>query len=162
MQHFDSSHRPAARQKTTKQASIVVVDPDPLSLIATAGVLHTQGYNCTCARTSEAALRALEISRQDLVIWDVADDAVAAIEALEKMRKTSDYEELPAILIAESRWSGLETKTEAMSSPTRCLFKPIDPNSLFAVVDHVLWMPTLIATHRRKGSTPRRNGWVTL
>ena len=162
MQQFDSSHPAPARQKMAKQASIVVVDPDPLSLIATAGVLHTQGYNCTCARTGAAAVQALQMARQDLVVWDVADDAAAAIENLDKMRKLPDYEQLPAILIAESRWSGLETKTEAMTTPTRCLFKPIDPNSLFAVVDHLLWMPTLISAHRRKGSTPNRNGWVTL
>ena len=162
MRQIDPSHRSPSPKKLANHASIVVVDPDPLSLIAMAGVLHTQGYICTCARTSEAAEQALQIARQDLVLWDVADDAAAVIDALGKMRQLPDYEQLPAVLIAESRWSGLESKTEAMATPTRCLFKPIDPNSLLAVVDHVLWMPTLVSAHRRRGSTPRRNGWVTL
>ena len=162
MRHIDSSHRSPSGRKDAKQASILVVDPDPLSLIAMAGVLHTQGYNCTCARTADAAEKALQMARQDLVLWDVADDAAAVVDALGKMRQLPDYDQLPAVLVAESRWAGLETKAEAMQAPTRCLFKPIDPNSLIAVVDHVLWMPTLVSAHRRKGSTPSRPGWVTL
>ena len=99
---------------------------------------------------------------QDALVCDVGDDAAAALATLESMRATEGYEQLPALLIAEGRWAGLEYKTEAMSQATRCLFKPIDPNSLIAVVDQILWMPSLVAAHRRRGSSPSRPGWVTL
>jgi DNA-binding NtrC family response regulator len=99
---------------------------------------------------------------QDLIVGDVGDDAADALATLEEMRSVAGYELFPAVLIAEGRWAGLEKKAEAMKAATRCLFKPIDPNSLIAVVDHVLWMPSLVAAHRRRGSSPSRPGWLTL
>ena len=162
MRQFDDAHRQPSSGKTANPASILVVDPDPLSLIAMAGVLHTQGYQCTCARSGDAAKTALRNARMDLVLWDVADDAAGVLDSLAAMRKLADCHQLPAILVAESRWAGLEGKVDSMAAPTRCLFKPIDPNSLFAVVENILCMPSLIAAHRRKGSTPSRPGWITL
>ena len=99
---------------------------------------------------------------QDLVVWDVGDDAQLAIETLTKMRATDGHEDLAAVLLADSKWAGLERKAEAMTATTRCLFKPIDPNVLITIVDQALWMPSLVQTHRRRGSRPSRPGWVTL
>ncbi len=127
-----------------------------------AGVLHSQGYGCVCARDGAAAVQALRMGTQDLLVCDVGDDAAAALATLEEMRSTDGYQELPAVMIAESKWAGLEKKAEGMKQATRCLFKPIDPNSLIAVVDQILWMPSLVAAHRRRGSSPNRPGWVTL
>lgn len=140
----------------------MVLDPSPVSLLALAGVLDAQGYACTCARNGDAAIQALGMTQQDLLVCDVADDAAAALETLERMRAVEGYESLAAVLIAESRWAGLEKKAEALAQATRCLFKPIDPHSLIAVVDQVLWMPTLVNSHRRRGTSPSRRGWVTL
>jgi len=159
MYHIDSSH---SNRSGRQLASIVVLDPSPISLLVLAGVLDSQGYRCTCARSGDAAVQALGMAQQDLLVCDVADDAALALETLEKMRSVQGYENLAAVLIAESRWAGLEKKTEVLPQATRCLFKPIDPNSLIAVVDQVLWMPTLVASHRRRGSSPSRPGWVTL
>ena len=69
--------------------------------------------------------------------------------------------ELPVLLIADSCWAGLQQRCEAMSA-VRCLFKPIDPNALLDLLQHSLWMPQLIANHRRRGARPPRPGWVTL
>jgi len=161
MQQFDSPHRTPAGPKSGQSVSIVIVDPDPLSLIAMAGVLYTQGYHCTCARSGEAAEQALRADRQDLILWDVADDAAGALEKLAKLRQLAG-DALPAVMIATANWAGLESKTDALAQPTRCLFKPIDPHALIAVVDQLLWMPALLSAHRRKGSTPSRAGWLTL
>lgn len=151
---------PSAGQSTT--ASIIVWDASPLSLLTLAGVMDSQGYRCICARDSKSALKTLDMGRQDLLVCDVGDDAAGALETIEKLRSVEGYEQLPAVLIAESRWAGLEKKAEAAFQPTRCLFKPIDPNALIAVVDQLLWMPKLVDTHRRRGSRPSRPGWVSL
>lgn len=145
-----------------KRASIIVLDPSPLSLLALAGVLDSQGYDCICARDGSAAETSLQMGRQDLLVCDVGDDAPSALGVVESLRSKPGYEGLPAILLADARWAGLEKRTEAMQAATRCLFKPIDPASLMAVVDQTLWMPTLVTAHRRRGSTPQRPGWVTL
>lgn len=160
MHQIDPAHTSGPDRR--KRASIVVMDPSPLSLLALAGVLDSQGYGCLCARDGAAALEALRMGPQDLLVCDVGDDAAAALTVLEQMRHIDGYGQLPAVFIAEARWAGLEKKAEAMHQATRCLFKPIDPNSLIAVVDQTLWMPTLVAAHRRRGSRPSRPGWVTL
>lgn len=161
MHQIDSAHSSPVRG-ARKRASIVVLDPSPLSLLALAGVLDSQGYRCICARDSRAAVEALGMGVQDLIVCDVGDDTAAALATINEIRSVANYQQFPAVLIAESRWAGLEKKTEGMNEPTRCLFKPIDPNSLIAVVDQLLWMPSLVAAHRRRGSSPSRPGWVTL
>ncbi|TWU41549.1 Response regulator receiver domain protein [Novipirellula aureliae] len=150
------------REGNKKNASVLIVDPSPLSLIAVAGVLHYYGYMCTCARTAKAAHQATSETNLDLLIWDVADDAAGVLESLAQLRRIATLDQLPAVLLAESRWAGLEKKTQSLSAATRTLFKPIDPDALMAVVDHLLWMPTLISAHRKRGAKPSRTGWVTL
>jgi CheY-like chemotaxis protein len=145
-----------------RQASVIVWDSSPLSLLTLAGILDSQGYRCVCARDIGSVLKTLDMGRQDLLVCDVGDDAPVVLETIEKMRAVPSYEQLPAVMIAESRWAGLEKKAEACFQPTRCLFKPIDPNALIAVVDQVLWMPSLVSSHRRRGSRPSRPGWVSL
>ena len=161
MHHADSSPNPNS-PGSSASASVVVVDPQPLSLIALAGVLHSQGYSCVCARSGDACLQALEMGHQDLIVWDVADDAALVLETLAHLRRMQGYQSLPAILLAESRWAGLEQKTESLSAATRCLFKPIDPHAMLAVAEQILWLPVLMDAHRRHGSSPSRSGWVTL
>ncbi len=151
-----------SKSRTGKQASILVVDPSPLSLLALAGILHSQGFQCVCARNTDSAFRAIELGVQDVVVWDVGDDAAEAIAGLKQLRELPEHAPIPAILLAEARWAGLEKKTEAMSVATCCLFKPIDPNSLSGIVDGLLWMPQLETVHRRRGSRPSRAGWITL
>ncbi len=144
------------------RANILVIDPSPLSLIALAGVLDGQSYSCICARTLDSALSATALGTIDVVVCDVADDAAAALEMLVGLRASEQYADLPAVLIADSRWAGLEKKTETLAAVTRCLFKPIDPGSLLAVVEQLLTMPHLLASHRRRGTRPGRPGWVSL
>ena len=129
MQQFDSAHT-KERGGARKRASIVVFDSSPISLLVLAGVLDSQGYSCICARDRAAAVSALGMRTQDLIVCDVGDDAAEAIATLEEMRSVAGYELFPAVLIAEGRWAGLEKKAEAMKAATRSLFKPIDPNSL--------------------------------
>jgi DNA-binding NtrC family response regulator len=145
-----------------RRATIVVVDSSPVSLIALAGVLDTQGYACICARTHSAAREAVAVDAIDMLVCDVGDDAAAMLDLLVSLRQQPQSAELPAVLIADQRWAGLQQKTETMPAATRCLFKPIDPGSLLAVVEQLLWMPQLVASHRRRGTRPGRPGWVSL
>lgn len=223
--------KPNATSRTafSNTATIVVADAKPLSLLATAGILHHGGMRCICARTTAAVFKACGVTpppvapsddgpstaedniqrltdelidivddaargqlridegdrglplttdpmagsakpmagqiesanRQiDLIVWDVGEDAPGVLDTLASIRQT--HPDLPAILLAENHWAGLEKKTESLSGATRCLFKPIDPSVLIAVVEPLLWMPALQSTHRNRGSRPSRPGWVTL
>lgn len=144
------------------RGTILVIDTTPLSLIALAGVLDTDGYSCICARTPTAATEAMRMDKIDIVVCDVGDDAPGMLELLAGLRSSVGESELPAVLIADQRWVGLEKKTESLGGTTRCLFKPIDPGSLLAVVEQLLWLPQVVAAHRRRGTRPGRPGWVSL
>jgi DNA-binding NtrC family response regulator len=144
------------------RATVLVVDASPLSLIAMAGVIDAHGHSCICARNLDQAISAMSMGLIDLVICDVGNDAPGALEMLVALRSREDQAELPAILIADQAWVGLEKKTEMLPAVTRCLFKPIDPGSLSAIAEQLLIMPHLVAGHRRRGTRPGRPGWVSL
>lgn len=169
MSHTSDSSQPPrpalasnAATRTGRRAAILVVDTSPLSLIALAGVLDTRGYVCICAKTAAAALQAVSQDALDAVVCDVGDDAPAALELLSAIRQHPQVGELPCVLIADQRWIGLQEKTESLAAATRCLFKPIDAGALLAVVEQLLWMPHVVASHRRRGTRPGRPGWVSL
>jgi len=148
--------------RSAQRGTILVIDPAPLSLIALAGVLDTEGYTCICARTAAAAREAMRGQKIETVVCDVGDDAPAMLELLAELRQVAGEAELPAVLIADQRWVGLEKKVESLDGTTRCLFKPIDPGSLLAVVEQLLWMPQVVSGHRKRGTRPGRPGWVSL
>lgn len=162
MQHIDPPHPAAGLDGKPRPANVIVWDASPISLLTLAGVLHSQGHHCVCARQGKSVVDALAMGPQDMIVADVGDDAAATLEVIAEVRSRDGYADLPAVLIAESKWAGLEKKCESDLAPTRCLFKPIDPNALIAVVDQTLWMPSLVAAHRRRGSRPSRPGWVSL
>lgn len=150
------------------RGTILVIDPAPLSLIATAGVLDSDGWVCLCARTATAALTAAQQQPLDLLVADVGDDAAAMLQLLTQLRSGAGAGELPAVLIADPQWSGLEQQTERLAAVTRCLFKPIDPGALLAVVDQLSWLPQLAAAYRKQAAEPgqtagpARPGWISL
>lgn len=144
-----------------QDATILVVDPSPITLLGTAGVLDSFGYACFCARSVEAALQMPAESDLDAVVIDVGEDAEAALAMVAELRKVRGNPDLPVIFIASTEWAGLEKRCEVMVS-ARCLFKPIDPNVLGDLVQQTLWMPQLTAAHRRRGTRPARPGWVQL
>ena len=142
-------------------ATILVVDPSPITLLGTAGVLDSFGYACYCARDASAALQVPQQSTLDAVVIDVADDAEAALQLVTDLRLASGNADLPCFLIADVSWSGLEKRCESLGW-TRCVYKPIDPNVLRDLMDQALWMPQLESSHRRRGTRPTRPGWIQL
>ena len=139
----------------------LVVDANALSLIAVAGVLDSEGYQCVCAKSLDSALAATKMSKFDLVVCDVGSDAQAALELLVGLRAAEEQADLPAILLADVKWAGLEKKTELLAAPTRCLFKPIDVGVLLAV-SHQLLMAGISPIGRPRGARTGRPGWISL
>lgn len=153
--------QPGPERPRVSPGTVLVVDPAPTSLLTLAGVFHSQGYRCTCGRDVAAAEQAIAETPYDVFVWDLGDEAAAAEQGLVRIRAAARGP-LPAVLIAEPKWAGLEKRAERFAVTTRCLFKPIDPQALIAVVQQLLWMPTLVSAHRRRGTLPNRPGWVGL
>lgn len=147
----------------SNKATILVVDASPIGVTATAGVLDTQGYDCYCARTAGAAGKAVDSTTIDLMVWDVGDDAMQAIEQIQDLREqyAKQLADVPVILIADGCWAGLEQRLDSVA-PARCLFKPLDPNTLIDLVQQALWVPHIIRGHHMGGKKANRPGWVSL
>lgn len=145
---------------------ILVVDQDPVTLIGTAAVLHRYGYECVCARDVPAALKAVQTYPVDLVVMDLGGSTDETVETIEKLRQEAGNHELPAIVIAEAIWAGLEKRLESLER-VRCLFKPVDPRVMGDLVQQLLWLPFLDSNTRSRGSRPQNQkslppGWVSL
>lgn len=157
MGHLPTQHPLGATGK--RRGTILVYDNQPLSLIALAGVLDAQGFSCICAKSESAACEAVTAGCLDALVCDVEDDAPEALRVLERLRGHDLAGALPAVLIADQRWVGLERQIEPHAANTRCLFKPIDPHALVAVVDQLLLAPGAASSARTQA---RRPGWITL
>ena len=151
--------QPLRRQKAT----ILVVDSSPVGLTVVAGVLDSQGYECYCARTCEAASKAIDQGVIDLILWDVTDDAAVSLAEIQSLRdKHSDkLADVSFILLADNCWAGLETRLDPIG-PARCLFKPLDPNTLIDLVQQALWVPHVIRGHHMGRKKSNHPGWIQL
>ncbi|MEZ6086829.1 MAG: hypothetical protein R3C05_02105 [Pirellulaceae bacterium] len=98
------------QQIRRQKASLLVVDPSPISLTAVAGVMDAQGYDCYCARGCEAAGKAIDQAPLDLVLWDVTADADASLNEIQSLREAypGKLSDVPFILLADNCWAGLE------------------------------------------------------
>ncbi len=149
----------AAGERRVGQA--LVIDANALSLIAVAGVLDSEGYQCVCAKSLDSALTATKMSKFDLVVCDVGSDAQAALELLVGLRAAEDQADLPAILLADGNGRGWKRRPNCLAAPTRCLFKPIDVGVLLAVA-HQLLMAGISPVGRPRGARSGRPGWISL
>lgn len=145
------------------RASVLIVDPDPVSVTALAAVFDSQGYECYCARSEQAAVKAITQTPIDLIVWDVSDSAEAAIGQIGLLRQdhAEALADVPIFVIADSGCAGLELQIDAIA-PARCLFKPLDPNALLDLADQSLWVPHVIRGHHLAKSKASRGKGMRL
>lgn len=140
----------------------LVFDPDPITLTAVAAVLHSSGFECYCARTAEAAKKALQQSQIDLIVCDLGKEVEKALQDLLRIKQECPNSlQTPVILLIEAALSSLLENAQVTESTYR-LSKPFDPRSLMDLARQATWMPHLVSQHRLRGSRPTPNGWVTL
>lgn len=114
-------------------ARVLVFDTRPIRLIATAGVLDSQGYECICAGALSAANIALKDGSFDLIVADVGDDAPEVLLWVERLRQAAPHQDVPVVLIAGQQWAGLHMHCDSYTAATPVLYEPIDPSVLLAV-----------------------------
>ncbi len=140
----------------------LVFDPDPITLTAVAAVLHASGFECYCARTTEAAKKALLQNQIDLVIYELGPNVETGIGTLQTLsRDCPNAASLPLIILVEAQ---LYAKLESaqMNESTYRLSKPFDPRTLIDLARQATWMPHLISQHRARGSRPNSTNWISL
>jgi len=131
----------------TPGAVILVIDPDPLMLTGMAAVLHTQGYECHCARDAEAARKAVDTLPLDLIICDISISGRSDANLCHELMATAATQGVPMIILAAE---GSVCDSEGLLSKSFVLRRPFEPQMLIDEVANALWMPHLISTRARQ------------
>jgi DNA-binding response OmpR family regulator len=126
-------------------AVILVIDGDALTLTGIAATLDMSGYECHCARDSEAAVKAARTLSLDLIICDVHVDGERGLELCRELRTEEGNEEVPVLFISSSQSPDI-IRRKHDAGGTYYLRKPFDPDVLVELVGKALWMPHLVRT----------------
>jgi CheY-like chemotaxis protein len=79
-------------------AQILVVDDDPATCRALAGLLRLEGHRADCARDGQEALRALEERVPDLIVLDMMMPRVDGLTLLARIRADSRFAAVPVVI----------------------------------------------------------------
>ena len=128
---------------------ILVVDADPLSLTATAAVLHCSEYEVHCAASREAALKGARSLELDLVICDLDIGGVDGGSILDEIRQIPQRSDVPVMYASPCQVPEVIRRNHVQGAVYH-LRKPFDPKVLLELVETALWMPHLVRTHVRQ------------
>lgn len=136
------------------QAVILVIDHDPLMMTGTAAVLHSAGYECHCARDSQAALKAARTLMLDLILCDVNLGNESGLELCKTIRKQPGCIDVPVMFVSAQQLPDIVRRSHEAGA-AYYLRKPFDPEVLIELVSKALWMPHLVSGKLR-GATDKR------
>jgi CheY-like chemotaxis protein len=134
------------------QAVILVVDHDPILLMGTAAVLHSVGYECHCARDSQAALKAARTLPLDLIICDVTLGQESGLELCKSIRQLPGCVDVPMMFVSSHQLPDIVRRSHEAGA-AYYLRKPFDPEVLIELVSKALWMPHLVSSKLRTTTT---------
>ncbi|MBW3600391.1 MAG: response regulator [Planctomycetes bacterium] len=132
------------------RGAIVIVDDDPLMLTGVAAVLHKQGYECHCARDTEAAFKAARALAPDLILCDTHLGEESGLDFCRDLKADRTLQDIPVMFLSGSRDPQIVSLTQ-QAGGEYYLSKPFDPNVLIDVVDRAMWMPHLVHSRLEAG-----------
>jgi CheY-like chemotaxis protein len=150
---MDSPFPECLAMKSLSQATILVIDADPLNRTAIAAMLHARSYEVLCAGDREAALKAGRDQVLDLIICDTnlrGEDGIALVEELRQLPERSD---VPVMFISAAQLPDVILRTHRHGSSFH-LRKPFDAVVLLELVEKALWMPHLVKSHINRPHIP--------
>jgi predicted signal transduction protein with EAL and GGDEF domain len=125
-------------QDALKQATIMMVDDEPIILETLENLLEDAGYkNFVSTTNPKEAIELMESRKPDIVLLDVMMPEVTGLDLLESMGMDDELQHTPSIIITAATDS--ETKLKALDlGATDVLNKPVDPSELALRVRNTL------------------------
>ncbi|MCK5364261.1 MAG: diguanylate cyclase, partial [Gammaproteobacteria bacterium] len=121
-----------------KQATIMMVDDEPVIVETLGNLLEDAGYkNFVSTTDSKKAVALMASKKPDIVLLDVMMPDVTGLDILESMGADEGLRHIPSIIITAATDS--ETKLKALElGATDVLNKPVDPSELALRVRNTL------------------------
>jgi class 3 adenylate cyclase len=118
----------------TDQASVLVIDDDPVTRLMLKGSLERNGHQVTMAEDGSQGLDLVRFKGVDIILLDVLMPQMDGYGVLEQLKGDSDLRHIPVIMV---------TSVDDIDSAVRCielgaddyLSKPIDPVLLTARIN---------------------------
>jgi diguanylate cyclase (GGDEF)-like protein len=127
-----------ARMEDQKQATIMMVDDEPIIVETLENLLEDAGYkNFVSTTNPKEAIELMQSKKPDIVLLDVMMPEVTGLDLLESMGLDEELQHTPSIIITAAIDS--ETKLKALDlGATDVLNKPVDPSELALRVRNTL------------------------
>ena len=124
---------------------VLLVEDNPINQQVGRGLLEECGINVSIATNGSAALEMLASTSFDLVLMDIQMPGMNGYEVTEILRKDPRFNHLPIIAMTAH---AMEDSRQACSEAGMNDFisKPIEPERLYAVLNHYLELPETTAT----------------
>lgn len=134
--------------------SILVIDPDALSLTAISAVLHGKDFEVHIAQDEEAALKGATSLELDLIICDENIDDEQGAKVIGKIRELPNCIDTPIMYMSTNQGPDIIHRAQGNEAAYH-LRKPIDSSVLMELVDTALWQLPIINEQVRVNSVKK-------
>lgn len=148
--------------RTDSRASVLVVDSDPLMLMAMGSVLNMQGYRSIMARNESMAMDSIASGEFDVLVLSI-EELEAGCDFASRLRGSEVSRDIPIIFLVPEMSADWLPQLSAHGGVFSIL-KPFEPSQLIDLVEKTLWLPHVargrsgaMGTHLAKQSD-----WVSI
>lgn len=125
-------------KKNLAGKQILVVDDDPVQIMALSQMLHETGCRVIELNDSRLFPDVLNRHRVDLMILDVMMPVLNGWEVFQKMREMPPYREMPVIFLTVLVKSEEEDQFSQKNDQCRVLAKPVTRDDLLSTIEELL------------------------
>jgi CheY-like chemotaxis protein len=115
-------------------AKILIVDDEELDRVLLRAVLEHGGHSLLFAGDGRTAINVFKLNQVDVVVTDIAMPDLNGLRLIQELRE--EDKELPIIAISGVSAEQLDLAKDYGANFV--LYKPVDPQKLVAMVNHVL------------------------
>lgn len=115
-------------------ARILIVDDEELDRVLLRAVLEHADHELLFAGDGRTAINLFRLNKVDVVVTDIAMPDLNGLRLIQELRE--DSKEIPIIAISGVSAEQLDLAQDYGANFV--LFKPVDPQKLVAMVDHLL------------------------
>jgi two-component system alkaline phosphatase synthesis response regulator PhoP len=121
----------------------LVVD-DEIHIVQVVAIkLRNNGFDVTTAENGAVALDIAKQEKPDIIITDFQMPVMTGLELVENLRKDSETENIPVIMLTARGFAIEEDKRNELKI-SACLSKPFSPRELLQTIEEVIEQTTTV------------------